>query len=127
MDVLLAVDTVHTAAAVCDYVQERGGELDAITAVAVASPDSPDARMDAEEALNVVRVRLAGFEGVETVVVEADHPSSAILECAERDDADELVVGVRGGRPDATEAVGSTTTAILAETVRPVAVVALEW
>ena len=122
MHYLVGADSVHTTAAACDYLEERVTADDAVTAVAVASPGDPTERRDAEEALNVARVRLFDVGDLETAIREGE-PADELLEAATEFDADELVIGARGGRPDATADVGGTARAILARADRPVVVV----
>ena len=122
MHYLVGADSVHTTAAACDYLEERVTTEDAVTVIAVASPDDPTERRDAEEALNVARVRLFDVGELETTVREGD-PADELLEAAAEFDADELVIGARGGRPGATADVGETARAVLARADRPVVVV----
>lgn len=50
MRYLAAVDTVHTAAAICDYLQGRVREADEVHAVAVHPPPTAEATDDGEDA-----------------------------------------------------------------------------
>lgn len=122
MHYLVGADSVHTTAAACDYLEERVTTEDAVTVIAVASPDDPTERRDAEEALNVARVRLFDVGELETTVREGE-PADELLEAAAEFDVDELVIGARGGRPGATADVGETARAVLARADRPVVVV----
>lgn len=122
MHYLVGTDSIHTTAAICDYLGERATASDTVTVVAVASPDDTAADRDAAEALNVAGVRLAGVGALETDVLDGD-PAEALLEAADDRDVDELVIGARGGRPDAAAEVGSTARAVLADSSRPVVVV----
>lgn len=90
MQYLVATDSVHTTATVCDYLE---GRLDADDAVIVVSvPDAGD--RDAADALNVADVRLVGEGGVETVRLDGDgDAASAILAAADERAADVVVVG----------------------------------
>jgi len=53
MHYLAGTDSVHTTAAICDYLDDRATADDAVTVIAVAPSDDPTARRDAGEALNV--------------------------------------------------------------------------
>ena len=122
MRYLAGTDSVHTTAAIADYLDERAGDDDAVTVVAAVPPDDPTATRDAQEALNVAPVRLAGIGEVETEIREGE-PAPALLEAAADVDADEIVLGPYGGDPDAEPVVGSTVMAVLEAASRPVVVV----
>ncbi|ELZ10178.1 UspA domain-containing protein [Natrinema thermotolerans DSM 11552] len=122
MQYLVGTDSVHTTAAICDYLEERANGDDAVTVVAVAPADDPTARRDREEALNVAPVRLATVGEVETEV-RTGSPVAELRDAATASAADELVVGVHSGDPDATRDLGSTTRRLLADADRPVVVV----
>jgi len=137
MRYLAAVDTVHTAAAICDYLQGRVDEGDAVRAVVVHPPadgeradgaaageaDSADGERDRREALNVVSVRLV-VPTVETTERRGE-PGPELLAAAEDHGVDELVLGARAGTPGTPDGLGSTLRAVLDATTRPVAVVPL--
>ncbi|ELY80606.1 universal stress protein [Natrinema pallidum] len=122
MDYLVGTDSVHTTAAICDYLDDRVTPADTVTAVAVLPDDDPTARRDADEALNVAAVRLGAAGSVETER-RSGSPATVLLETAAAVDVDELVIGAHGGDPDATRAVGSTARRVLADATRPVVVV----
>ncbi|WP_455449417.1 universal stress protein [Natrinema thermotolerans] len=122
MQYLVGTDSVHTTAAICDYLEERANGDDAVTVVAVAPADDPTARRDCEEALNVAPVRLAAAGEVETAV-RTGEPVEELRDAATASAADELVVGAHSGDPDATRDLGSTTRRLLADADRPVVVV----
>ncbi|ELY86301.1 universal stress protein [Natrinema altunense] len=122
MEYLIGTDSVHTTAAICDYLDDRVTTADTVTAVAVLPADEPTARRDADEALNVAAVRLAAAGGVETER-RSGSPAPVLLETAAEGDVDELVIGAHGGDPDATRDVGSTARRVLADATRPVVVV----
>jgi len=127
MRVLAAVDTVHTAAALCDYLGDRLDEGDEVIAVTVHPPAdagpkaSADAVRDRQEALNVASVRLA-VPDVETVEREGEIPSQ-LLEAAGDHDVDELVLGARAGTPGTPSGVGEIAQAVLSGAALPVVVV----
>lgn len=122
MHYLVGTDSVHTTAALCDYLDDRVTPTDTVTVIAVAPVDDPTARRDAEEALNVAGVRLATVDTVETEL-RSGTPADVLEATAADVDADELVVGAHSGDPDATRDLGSTVRRLLAETDWPVVVV----
>ncbi len=122
MQYLVGTDSVHTTAAICDYLDDRATADDEVTVVSVVPPEEDGARRDAQEALNVASVRLVTIGTVETELREGE-PATALLDAAASIDADELVVGTHGGRPTATAALGSTAQQLLEETSNPVVVV----
>lgn len=122
MQYLVGTDSIHTTAAICDYLEERASGDDAVTVVAVAPPDDPTTRRDCEEALNVAPIRLAAVGEVETEV-RTGGPVAELRDAAAESSADELVVGAHGGDPEATRELGSTTQGLLADAERPVVVV----
>jgi len=122
---LLAVDSVHTAAAAADALDSLDAE-DAVVAVGVVPEGAAgaDAReRDVNDALNAVRVRFA------VPAVEPDRregvPDEEILAAAADHGADRIVLGTRGGAPDdrAAGGLGGTTAAVLASADRPALVV----
>ncbi|SNZ18093.1 Universal stress protein family protein [Natronoarchaeum philippinense] len=124
MRYLLATDSVHTTAAACDYLQGRLDADDAVLAVHVRSPADEDAR-DGREALNVATVRLGAVAGLE-IDQRTGSPAEELLAAADEWDAEELVLGARGGAPGTESAVGSTTRAVLDAATRPVVIVPQE-
>ncbi|WP_248515039.1 universal stress protein [Salinarchaeum laminariae] len=130
MRYLAAVDTVHTAAAVSDYLGRRLGVDDEVVAVTVHATESDAAGEDAGavdastadtadaatptgfavdstaerdglEALNVIGVRLAVPE-VDTVERLGD-VAAELLDAASTFDVDEIVLGRRAGTMDSAE------------------------
>lgn len=117
---LVATDSVHTTAAACDYLHDRLDADDSVVVLAVTN-DMLSER-DAGDALNVASVRSAGGGSVDTRTQSGD-AASAILDCAATVEADEIVIGVRGGAPGTqSESLGETTQSVLAESERPVVV-----
>jgi nucleotide-binding universal stress UspA family protein len=119
MRALAAVDTVHTAAAICDYLGDRLDDADEVVAVTVVPEDAAseptdgatpapgaDADRDGREALNVTSVRLAGID-VSTDQRRGE-PAQELLAAAAEHDVDEIVIGARAGVPDVADGVGST-------------------
>lgn len=123
MRTLAAVDTVHTAAAICDYLGDRLDDADEVVAVSVvperADADSTDhsravatqapgsdADRDGREALNVTSVRLVGID-VSTELRRGD-PAAELLAAAAEHDVDEIAIGARAGLPDVEDGAGST-------------------
>ncbi|NUC74923.1 universal stress protein UspA [Haloterrigena sp. SYSU A558-1] len=124
MHYLVGTTSVHTTAAICDYLDERATADDTVTVVAVASADDATARRDAQEALNVAPVRLATVGEVRTELREDDDdPAAGLLEEAATAEADELLITPREVTADATSGVGTTARALLEESSLPVVVV----
>lgn len=125
MRVLAAVDTVHTAAGLCDYLDDRLGIDDEVLAVTVLPPhdagDASDVERDRREALNVADVRLV-LPDVEQIERRGD-PATDLRTVADDRDVAEIVLAAGAGTPDATETTGSTVQAVLADATRPVVVV----
>ncbi|WP_254524264.1 universal stress protein [Natrinema caseinilyticum] len=122
MHYLAGADSVHTTAAICDYLVDRATAEDTVTVVAVANENDRTARRDCQEALNVASVRLATVGDVETDV-RSGNPADVLLDAVRDVDADEIVIGAHGGDPDATRDLGSTARELLEEADRPVVVV----
>jgi nucleotide-binding universal stress UspA family protein len=122
MHYLAGTDSIHTTAAICDYLVDRVGPDDTVTVIAVAPPDDPTARRDGEEALNVAPVRLATVGDVETDL-RTGTPAETLCEEAAAANVDEIVVGTHSGDPEATRTLGSTARQALADADRPVVVV----
>lgn len=126
---VLATNSVHTSAAICDYLERRVTTGDAVHAV--NSQPGGDAtgpeRRDGQDALNVVRTRLGAVATVETEqIVGGNDPARDVLNHADRVSADEVVIGIRRRALDASIDLGATAEALLAETDRPVVVVPRE-
>lgn len=116
---LLATASVHTTAAACDYLAPRVGPDDEIVVLGVQEPELDD--RDVGDATNVAQTRLVA-PTVETVLRESD-PTTEIQAVAADRDADVVVVGPRRGDPETSGvAPGSTTTALLGGSSRPVVV-----
>jgi len=122
MHYLAGTDSVHTTAAICDYLDERATADDTVTVIAVAPADDPTARRDCDEALNVAAVRLAAVGNVETER-RSGTPPDVLCEVAADYDVDELVIGAHSGDPDTTRDLGATAQEVLAAANRPVVVV----
>lgn len=122
MHYLAGTDSVHTTAAICDYLEERASADDTVTVVAAVPPDEQTARRDGQDALNVVPVRLPTVGDLETEFRNGE-PASVLLEATADLEPDELVIGVHGGNPDAGPEVGSTAQDVLEGVDCPVVVV----
>jgi len=122
MHYLAGTDSVHATAAICDYLEERATGDDTVTVIAVAPPDEPTARRDADEALNVARVRLAAVPDVETER-RSGTPADVLHAAATDRGADEIVITAHSDTPDATREVDARTREVLATADRPVVVV----
>ena len=125
MHTLVGTTSVHTTAATCDYLDERGRTDDTVTVVAVAPADDATARRDAREALNVAPVRLAAVGDVRTELRTGEgDPADVLLEVAATAGVDEIVVtadldGESGPVADA----GSTARSLLEARTYPIVVV----
>ncbi len=118
--ILVGTASVHTTAAACDYLEGRvdGGD----TVILLTVDDGQITERDAADGANVARTRL--FEPtIETRDAEGK-PATTLLQVAEDEGADEILVGQRRGDPEvAGEPPGSTVQTLLAEATRPVVVV----
>ncbi|SIS00102.1 universal stress protein [Natronorubrum thiooxidans] len=124
MHYLAGTASVHTTAAICDYLDGRATATDTVTVVAVAPPTDTTARRDAQEALNVAPVRLATVDEVTTELREDDgDPAKILLEAAAATGADELVITSAYGLTDGSTTVGSTAHTVLEGATRPVVVI----
>ncbi|WP_254530924.1 universal stress protein [Natrinema gelatinilyticum] len=122
MRYLVGTDSVHTTAAICDYLVDRATAEDTVTVLAVANATDQTAHRDGQEALNVAPVRLATVGDVETNF-RSGNPADVLLDAVRDVDADEIVIGAHSGDPDATRDLGSTARHLLEEADRPVIVV----
>lgn len=123
--VLLGTDSVHTTAAVCDYLGPRLEGEDTVYLCSI--PDGPVSERDAGDAANVARTRLVE-PAVEILdsdsLSDEDTVAEVLLTVADERDADEIILGTNRGDPEtAGEPPGSTVQRLLAETRRPVVVV----
>lgn len=118
---LLASTSVHTTAAVADYLAPRLSADDTVVVLGVATSETPD--RDLGDAGNVARARLAPA----TVDVErrAGDPATEMLAAAADAEADEILLGPRRGTPDqrGKPGLGSTAETVAAEADRPVVIV----
>jgi nucleotide-binding universal stress UspA family protein len=115
---LAATDSVHTSAAIADYLDRR--PADRVRVVSVGET------RDGREALNAARVRLVGTEVEEAVLsgdpADPEAVASAIREAAAKHDADGIICG-RGQWADDGTDPNSTTGRLIATADRPVIVV----
>jgi nucleotide-binding universal stress UspA family protein len=127
---VVATNSVHTSAALCDYLDGRVDAGDTVHAVNSLRggdrTDSDDIR-DGEDALNAVSSRLGGTATVEThQFVRDNRPVEDVLDLVHAEDADEIVFGVRKRNPTAKIVFGSVAQSILLNANVPMAVVPLE-
>ena len=116
---VVPTDSVHTAAAICDYLIDRLDGDDTVHAVTSLSGDSATAadRRDGEDARNAVFARLGGVATVETHRLDSGTtPAEDIHAVAAELGADEIVLGAGGSS-------GSVTERVVADADRPVVVV----
>jgi nucleotide-binding universal stress UspA family protein len=127
---VLATNSVHTSATLCDYLEPHLDPDDAVHAVNSQhggdETSAADVR-DGEDALNAVRARLSAVANVETEqLVRGNDPAEDVLEYVEEVDADELVIGVRKRNPTAKVVFGSVARSILLNADVPMRVVPRE-
>jgi len=118
---VVPTDSVHTSAALCDYLVDRVGGDDTVHAVYAQDDASASAAdRDGDDALNAIYARLGAVATVETHRVDrGPTPAEGIRAVAAEVGVDEIVLGA-GGPP---EGVGSVTGAVIANADRPVVVV----
>lgn len=127
---VLATNSVHTSAVLCDYLDNRVRDGDVVHAVnSLRGGDetsSTDVR-DGEDALNAVASRLSATVDVEThQLVRQNDPATDVIDYADDVDADELVLGVRKRNPTSKVVFGSVAQDILLNANRPMVVVPRE-
>ncbi|RJX50458.1 universal stress protein [Halonotius pteroides] len=121
---VVATDSVHTSAALCDYLFDRVDEADTVYAVNSPHDDAPEASRDGKDALNAVASRLAAVTTVETEQFNPGNaPVADIRSFAEAVDADEVVIGVRTPTETGTVAIGDINEQVLLQSDRPTVVV----
>jgi nucleotide-binding universal stress UspA family protein len=124
---VVATDSVHTSAALCDYLVDRVDDGDTVHAVNSVHDEDSEAVRDGQDALNAVASRLAAVTTVETEQFSRGNvPAEDILSFSEEVDADEIVLGVRKPSPTNKAAIGSVTEQVLLHSDRPMAVVPRE-
>ncbi len=123
MHYLVFTTSVHTTAAICDYLDERATSDDGVTVVATIPADDATARRDAQEALNVAPVRLAALGDVQTELRTHDEPARSFLETASAVGADEILIAAHDGLTAESSSVGSTARKLLETASLPVVVV----
>ncbi len=127
---VVATNSVHTSAALCDYLIDRVTEDDTIHAINshLSEDDAgPEAIRDGQDALNAIYSRLGAVATVETQQLIRDNvPAEDILSVTEELDADEIVIGVRKPTPTSKVAIGSVTEQVLLHSTRPMAVIPRE-
>ena len=126
---VVATDSVHTSAALCDYLFDRVAEDDTVHAInSIHDEDAdPEAIRDGKDALNAVASRLAAVTTVETEQFSRGNvPAEDILSFSEAVDADEIVLGVRKPTETSNVAIGSVSEQVLLHSDRPMAVVPRE-
>ncbi len=125
---LLVTDSVHTSAALCDYLDSRLTVDDRVVALGLVGTEAaatPEDRRDRRDALNAVAVRLAGCATVDTdlVAVDTDRPATLRTECVDRG-VDELVCAVASSDRADTTLAAAVDTDFLTDLPCPVVLVA---
>ncbi|MFA9517575.1 universal stress protein [Halopenitus sp. H-Gu1] len=96
---IVATNSVHASASICDYLDDRLAGDDVVHAVnSLPGGDETTAEdvRDGEEALNVVSVRLVATATVEThQFVRGNDAAEDVLAAADNFEADEIVLAVR--------------------------------
>ncbi len=127
---VVATNSVHTSAALCDYLIDRVDTDDTVHALNshLSEADAgPEAIRDGQDALNAIYSRLGAVTTVETQqLIRGNVPAEDILSVTEELDADEIVIGVRKPTPTSKVAIGSVTEQVLLHSTRPMAVIPRE-
>jgi len=126
---VVATDSVHTSAALCDYLADRVSEADTVHAINSHHDEDadPEAIHDGKDALNAVASRLTALTTVETEqFTRGNVPAEDVLSVSEAVGADEIVIGVRKPTDTSKVAIGSVTEQVLLHSDRPMAVVPRE-
>lgn len=127
---VLATNSVHTSAVLCDYLDERlreGDVVHAVNSLRGGDETSSDDIRDGEDALNTVASRLGGRVDVEThQLVRENSPAEDVIGYAENVEADEIVLGIRKRNPTSKVVFGSVAQDILLNANRPMVVVPRE-
>lgn len=127
---VLATNSVHTSAVLCDYLDERlreGDVVHAVNSLRGGDVTSSDDVRDGEDALNAVTARLGGNAETEThQFVRENSPAEDVISYADEVDADEIVLGVRKRNPTSKVVFGSVAQDILLNANRPMVVVPRE-
>ena len=120
---VVGTDSVHTSAAICDYLLGRIAAEDTAHAINVVADNSdPASARDGQDALNAVAARLAAAASVETTQRETEaDPATELCSLSDRVDADELLVA--GDPPADATTVDGVTEQLLVQSTRPVVVV----
>lgn len=127
---LLATNSVHTSAVLCDYLKGHLDQTDVVHAVNSqrgGDATDADAVRDGEDALNAVRARLSTVAPVEThQYVRGNDPAEDVLAAVDEFDVDELVIGVRKRNPTSKVVFGSVAQDVLLNANVPMRVVPRE-
>ncbi len=118
--ILCAVDDSESAARVLDTARELAGALDTDL---VAVHAVPDAHRNPDEAASAVRARLSERGSAADVRVLEGPPARAIMETADREGAELLVVGARGRGPLSSAVLGSVSREVASRSRCPVVIV----
>ena len=127
---VVATNSVHTSAAICDYLVDRVEAEDTVHAINSHLDEesvTDDELRDGKDALNGIYSRLGAMTTVEThQFVRGNVPAEDILSFTEAIDADEIVIGVRKPTSTSKVAIGSVTEQVLLHSDRPMAVIPRE-
>jgi len=121
---VVATDSVHTSAAICDYLFDRVDAADTVYAINSLHDDDPEASRDGKDALNAVASRLAAATTVETEQLSRGNaPAADIRSFSETVNADEIVIGIRKPTETSSVAIGGVSEQVLLQSDRPIVVV----
>ena len=125
---VVATDSVHTSAAICDYLFDRVAEDDTVHAINSPPDDdsgdaAPEAIRDGKDALNAVASRLAAVTTVETEQLRGGTAAEDIRSVSERVGADEIVLGVQTPTDRPSDSMGDVAEELLHNADRPIVVV----
>lgn len=123
---LVGVDTAETAERLFDYIEDRVTDDDTVYVV----NSLPGGEETNDEDVITGREATEFFEGrlpnVEThQLIRGNSPQEDLVQFAEENDVDELVIGIRKRSPTGKLVFGSTAQDLLLETDRPTVVVPL--